>query len=177
MMGYSSRHPPRQGAYGTVAASQTIALKEGRPDEMLCPTASAFLVVTVCCSSGCAGTFGERAAEIGQPPSRFVLFALLLATPGRLSLISSHNSKALPHGLGERSLTERHSRHRLTWHAQSQNRRLKLITARSFKDLACCLRAISIALRKHSSASTVGFRPWTWDCSVSVPCSRYSSAS
>jgi len=39
MRGYSSRHPRLQRAYGTMAASQTIALKEERPDEILCSAA------------------------------------------------------------------------------------------------------------------------------------------
>src|SRR5687767_7414100 len=84
---------------------------------------------------------------------------------------------------------------------------LKLVTARSSHDFACCLRAISMAFRKHASASNwgLGIRDWglvTADlsclvldltetclrlvldsfltcpaCSVSSPLSRYSSAS
>ena len=56
---------------------------------------------------------------------------------------------------------------------------MKVFAARSSSDFACCLQAISMAFRKHSSASasTREIGAWLLDCSVSSPFSRYSSAS
>ena len=60
----------------------------------------------------------------------------------------------------------------------------KLIAARSSSDFACCLRAISMALRKHASASAwgLGVRDWglvtdlTFDLCLTLTCTVEASA-